>query len=560
LTNRQRVVFYLVAFLCATSRPLAMARSLWGWDEVLFIEGVRAYDVMEHHPHPPGYPLFIALGKFARLFTGDELRALQAVNLVAGALLFPAMFLLARELRMRFETAVTAGAICAFIPTVWFYGGTAFSDVTSIVIIVAAAALLLRGRESRAAFLGAAFLLGCAAAVRPQNLLIGIAPLAVTLWRRRRDITAALALIAAPIVVCYGFAAAATGGWARFAASCRWQSAYVARIDSFLNPNRASLESLFERFFIMQYGWNPLSIAITLLVLVSIISAIRRRDRNLLLNAMIFAPFALVAWLMLDPFSVRRYSIGYLPMFAIFAADGIERIAGGRTRVAAIIAAALIIASIAWTTPALVRVMTTDSPPVAAIKALRGRTDDLFVAYAMAPYVAALAPDRSYVVVEDEYALPLSATNPLLLADIDHTTPAGLVFSRPRDQLWQIALHRYFTVALEPVARSAMFGEGWSPAERKEHDEWRWMASRSVMHLSPIPDRAYLRLAVDTLPDEKVTAEIRINGVLRDRVVATSQLEEHSYDVPLADRDNIIEITTNGKIRLRWLGWGARNR
>src|SRR5437763_2654394 len=109
LTARQRTAFGLLALVCAATRFLAMARSLWDWDEALFCLGMRAYDVTSHHPHPPGFPVYIALGKLVRLLLHDDFRSLQAINLVAGMLVFPAVFMLARELRMRFATAAIAG-------------------------------------------------------------------------------------------------------------------------------------------------------------------------------------------------------------------------------------------------------------------------------------------------------------------------------------------------------------------------------------------------------------------------------------------------------------------
>src|SRR5688572_29176468 len=102
-----------------------MAKSIWGWDEALFSLGMRAYDVSTHHPHPPGFPAFIAMAKLARLIATSDFRALQAVNLTAGVFLFPSLFLLARELRFRFAVAGSAATLCAFFPNVWFFGGTA---------------------------------------------------------------------------------------------------------------------------------------------------------------------------------------------------------------------------------------------------------------------------------------------------------------------------------------------------------------------------------------------------------------------------------------------------
>src|SRR5512138_3588455 len=106
LTARQRRTFWAVAAVCAASRFLAYARSMWDWDEALFCLGMRQYDVTMHHPHPPGFPVYIGLAKVLRLFIDSDFRALQAINLIAAMLEFPAIFLLARELRMRFETAL----------------------------------------------------------------------------------------------------------------------------------------------------------------------------------------------------------------------------------------------------------------------------------------------------------------------------------------------------------------------------------------------------------------------------------------------------------------------
>ena len=45
---------------------------------------VGHYDVAAHQPHPAGFPLFILLGKFARLFADSDFQALQAVNVVTS--------------------------------------------------------------------------------------------------------------------------------------------------------------------------------------------------------------------------------------------------------------------------------------------------------------------------------------------------------------------------------------------------------------------------------------------------------------------------------------------
>ncbi len=36
------------------------------WDEILFMRAMAKYDVAAHAPHPPGYPVFVALAKPVR--------------------------------------------------------------------------------------------------------------------------------------------------------------------------------------------------------------------------------------------------------------------------------------------------------------------------------------------------------------------------------------------------------------------------------------------------------------------------------------------------------------
>src|SRR3954449_12937059 len=88
-----------LGFLVALSRLYAISHSMWDWDEALFASALHHYDVSQHHPHPPGFPLFFALAKVARIFIHDDFRALRAISVAASLFIFPAIFALARSLR-----------------------------------------------------------------------------------------------------------------------------------------------------------------------------------------------------------------------------------------------------------------------------------------------------------------------------------------------------------------------------------------------------------------------------------------------------------------------------
>src|SRR6266550_402767 len=125
LTERgRRNLLIALTIAIAATRFYARSHSMWDWDEALFACAVREFNVGLHHPHPPGFPLFIAVAKFVHLFVPDAFRALRAVSFLASLFLFPALYAFARAFRFPFVTSVVAAVIFSFLPNVWYYGGT----------------------------------------------------------------------------------------------------------------------------------------------------------------------------------------------------------------------------------------------------------------------------------------------------------------------------------------------------------------------------------------------------------------------------------------------------
>ena len=143
MTRRERLTVAVATALVAITRWLALSRTLWDWDEAQFVLALRHFDIAAHHPHPPGFPLFIAAGKAMQWIGFNEFHALQALSFIAAVLIVPAMTSFALAAGADFRTSLLASLILAFFPNVWFYGGTALSDVPSMTLIVLALALLL---------------------------------------------------------------------------------------------------------------------------------------------------------------------------------------------------------------------------------------------------------------------------------------------------------------------------------------------------------------------------------------------------------------------------------
>jgi hypothetical protein len=443
LTRNERIAAWLLAIVVAASRWPAMSRTLWDWDEALFALALRDYDVTAHHPHPPGFPLFIAFAKLVAALTSlDAFHALQCVTVVASLFVFPAMFLLARELELPPFGAMAAAALLAFFPNVWFFGGTALSDVPSLVLALVAAALLLRGRRSDAALLTGALVLGIAAGFRPQNLIIGFVPFVLALRARWRTALIGAAIIATIVACSYGTAASLSGGWSAYRAALVRHERYIREIDSFLSPTRPGLIQVADDFFLRPFRAPLLNVAISLLALVGFIECMRRR---VWLPLLIFGPFLLFAWLYLDFNSSSRFAIGYMPLFALLAAYGIP------SRARFVTLGALLLAMIVWTAPALRVAHTTISPPVAAMSAIRATVDRtgkvIYVDEPLSAHAALLLPEYDRRIV---HVVPPLLDDPraVLVREGESITPGARSFVRKRNALAGIARKRYFEVSV----------------------------------------------------------------------------------------------------------------
>src|SRR5258708_21957533 len=152
----------------------------------MFCVALPNYDIPLHQPHPPGFPLYVGLGRLREYAGLGDFHALQAINVLAAMFLFPLVYLLARAFGYELRMAICGAALFVFLPNVWFLGGTAFSDIPSLALLLGAVVLLLRGRKDRRAYFLGSLMLALPLSFRPQNPLIAPYPwLAPSLSRDR---------------------------------------------------------------------------------------------------------------------------------------------------------------------------------------------------------------------------------------------------------------------------------------------------------------------------------------------------------------------------------------
>lgn len=172
-----------IAGLTLLTRWPYRVRLLPTWDAVQFALALDRYDVVRHQPHPPGYILYVLLGRLAEPVLGDPAATLGGLAAIASAATVLLLYLLGWHLYGR-APAVLAALGLAASPLFWAYGvvGLSYTAEAALATGVAVGAWAM-GRGSVRALVASAVLLGLAGGVR-QSMLVLLGPLWLGMaWR-----------------------------------------------------------------------------------------------------------------------------------------------------------------------------------------------------------------------------------------------------------------------------------------------------------------------------------------------------------------------------------------
>jgi 4-amino-4-deoxy-L-arabinose transferase-like glycosyltransferase len=169
--------------LTTLSRIPFRSHILYHWDSVNFANGLRHMDVLAEHPHPPGYIVYVWLGRAAQLLAGEANAALVWISIVAGALSVVMLYLLGRSMWNE-RVGLYAALFLAASPLFWFYGQIALPHALDTLLVLAALWLLYRVRHGETVLLWPAVLvLALAGGVRQQTLVFLLPVALYAVWR-----------------------------------------------------------------------------------------------------------------------------------------------------------------------------------------------------------------------------------------------------------------------------------------------------------------------------------------------------------------------------------------
>jgi hypothetical protein len=199
--SRRRPDVLVLASSVALTRFLFRSHYLYDLDSVNFGLGMGRFDPRVHQPHPPGYFLYVYLGRALNLLIHNANLALVLLSILASC----GCAIVIYNLALRWfglAPARFAGAMFLFSPLAWFHGTVALTYSLE-AFFSSLMALLCWGIAcgKKAWILPTAIVLGLAAGIRPSSLLF-LAPLFLFSMRRaglKRASLAAIALAATTV-------------------------------------------------------------------------------------------------------------------------------------------------------------------------------------------------------------------------------------------------------------------------------------------------------------------------------------------------------------------------
>lgn len=330
--TRQRTagVALLLTFLAA--HLVLLPRTLEDLDSINFALGVRTFDVARHQPHPPGYPVFIALSKLstgtlrAAGIDAASTRGLAIWSALAGTAALPAVFLFFRRLEGRESLAWSATLIVGASPLFWFCALRPLSDMLGLAAAFWAIALTV-GRPSVRSLVLSALIAGLAVGIRSQTAALTLPALAIALFRRR-DLASAIAVAGALAAGCLAWGVpliVVSGGLTAYLTALGSQagedfSGVVMLWTHWKNARLAATALL--NTFVWPWDWR-LGIAVCALAAAGAARLAWRAPRVLAAMVLMFGPYA-VFHLLFQETQTTRYALPLLPAVAYAAMAALE--------------------------------------------------------------------------------------------------------------------------------------------------------------------------------------------------------------------------------------------
>jgi Protein O-mannosyl-transferase TMEM260-like len=320
-----------------------LPRTLEDLDSINFALGVRHFDVANHQPHPPGYPVFIALAKASTSVlraTGVSAaapRGLAIWSAIGGSLAIVAVFVFFRRLESRPRLAWWTAFAAACSPLFWFTALRPLSDAFGFAIAMSVLAIA-SGDPARRRIVAAAALAGLAIGIRTQTAVLTVPFLLLAIARKRegRTLIGSLGAFSAGVLAWAIPLLVASGGLSAYLGALSFQAgADFTGVEMLWTHHGArALVNALLNTFVWPWDWW-LGIVVCGLAAIGFVRIALRAQRVLVTLSVAFVPYA-VFHLLFQETVTTRYALPLVPLMIYAALAALEGLPAAAMPVAAV--------------------------------------------------------------------------------------------------------------------------------------------------------------------------------------------------------------------------------
>ena len=171
MNRGSRLDLWLLTGVVGISRILFRSHDLYDLDSVNFALAIGRFDPSVHQPHPPGYFLYILLGRLLNYVVKDANLALVLISIGASCGTVVLIYMMGLKWFGQREGRI-AGVVFLFSPLAWFHGIVALTYSVEAFFSAFLGYLCWRIESGgQAAIIPAGIILGVSAGIRPSSLL-----------------------------------------------------------------------------------------------------------------------------------------------------------------------------------------------------------------------------------------------------------------------------------------------------------------------------------------------------------------------------------------------------
>lgn len=204
------------------------------WDSVQFALALYNFSIVDHQPHPPGYPVYILMARTINFFVNNDTLSLTLLSAIAGAATIIPFYILLKDMVSK-QFAVLAALLLLVTPIHWSLSEVALSNVPGMFFTTLTALLLYRARRHASYLPWAGFFVGLSPGVRfaEYSILFSLLFLVVLARKSRQDFIKSVFFVGVGITAWLTPLVLDTG-WGSFIKVYTGQVDYISRHDSFL--------------------------------------------------------------------------------------------------------------------------------------------------------------------------------------------------------------------------------------------------------------------------------------------------------------------------------------